>query len=99
MGCENLKPLREWFSKEDPNPEVCRPCYLRTLAGYYLGALEEGNEKGLVKEFEEIYEKSAETEDILTIAETMDNIKGKVEPSLKQKLKELDCMVQNLDTQ
>lgn len=91
-SCENVTPLLKWFEQEDPNPDVCRSCYLPKLASFYIGVLEEKGETTQVEKLKGVWEQG----EILTIAETMDTIKASVEEPLRNALKELDCEVQSI---
>ncbi|MGA2669856.1 MAG: hypothetical protein ABSF21_00310 [Dehalococcoidia bacterium] len=89
---EKVETLKDYFSLEyGPNGE-CRPCRIKPLAELYLGNLEKAKADEPAKKLIEAYE----TEEILTIAETMDNIREDAKGDLRQELERLDCMVQSL---
>lgn len=91
--CENLKPMSQWL-EEDTNEEgTCRPCSIGTLLGYYQKALEKHGNEELSKQLAA----SLEVQDdvIMSAAKAMDTIKDAADESLRQELRELDCMAQS----
>lgn len=94
-NCE-LKPLEEWVQIEDP--EQCHSCLLPTLAGMYLGTLQDAGLQQEAERLKQVYE-SADG-DVLTVARTMDSIRNGVGSETKLALEGLDCIAQTFkDTQ
>jgi len=86
-----LKPMKVWVQEEDPNG-ICRECLLAPVLQWYR---EELNEKGHTKFAEELAQIAHEAEVLpLTLCEKLDNIKGEVEESLRERLEEFDCATQ-----
>ena len=88
--CPGLKPNSDWIKGE--TPDNCPPCLIKPLAEFYLGALADAGETKHIERLTEAWE----TEDILTIATAMDNIKAEVGEPLKQVLRGFDCSAQTL---
>ena len=88
---DKVESLETFFAKEYGEDGKCRPCHLFPLASLYLKVLIDGNETELGKKLEEAYEEG----DILTIAKTMDIIKGSARLDIKKSLESLNCMAQS----
>ena len=85
-------PMKEWV-ESDPNPddgEACRPCALPVTLQWYAEELRANGEERLAKNLEN----TGLTEDPLTTAEEMDNIKDAVGAKLRERLLELDATTQ-----
>ena len=86
-----VQSLEDYFSNETgPNGE-CTPCRVQPLASLYLGVLENAGEVQAAKQLGEAFE----TQDILTIARSMDNIRSSAKDEVKQELESLDCLAQS----
>ena len=87
-------PVRAWMEggEKDGN---CPPCLIKPLAEMYLGALEQASDKTHIDALQQAWG----TNDALTIAETLDNIKAEVGDKLKKDLVLLDCMAQSYKDQ
>lgn len=83
-------PVRNWMEggEKDGN---CPPCLIKPLAEMYLGVLEQASDN----EHVDALQKAWGSNDALTIAETLDNIKAEVGDKLKKDLVLLDCMAQS----
>ncbi len=86
--CADIVGMKEWVSKEDG--PTCRPCLLAPVAQWYRDELQERGITDLAQEIEQ----AADQLDHIGLAETLDNIKGKVEPEVKNRLLEFDCLAQ-----
>lgn len=84
-----VKPVKEWVQEQDP--DICHSCLMKPLASYYMGILKEANAEAQAQKLEEAWN----TEDVLTIARTMDIIKDEVREDLKKDLIAIDCFTQN----
>lgn len=86
-----VQSLEEYFKEETgPNGE-CTPCRIQPLASLYAGVLENAGEVEAAKKLYEAYE----TQDILTIAKSMDTIKASAKNEIRQQLESLDCLAQS----
>ena len=86
-----LKPMKVWVQEEDPKG-ICRECLLAPVLQWYRDEL---SDKGYTKFVSELNQIAHEAEVLpLTLCEKLDNIKGEVEESLRERLEEFDCAAQ-----
>jgi len=85
-----VKPVSEWI-KEEPTDKHCPPCLISGLTSLYAGALQQAKKQKLYDELDEQFA----SQDILTIAQTLDKIKTRVDDNLRNELLNLDCFVQS----
>ena len=87
---EKVESLEDYFSVEyGPNGE-CRPCRMKGLAELYLGQIE-GEDAKAADELITAYD----SQDILTIAKTMDKIRLDAKGDLRDNLEQLNCIAQS----
>jgi len=91
--CKNTKKLADWLREEKQDEEACRPCNFPVLGNWYISELKEKGREDLAKEIQD----AGDTEDAMGFAEKLDQVKEKVTPKLKERLKEFDCTVQKFD--
>ncbi len=88
--CEiKVRPVEEWVQEQEEGN--CHPCLIKPLAEYYMGALSEAKADEQVKKLESAWD----SKDVLTIAKTLDQIKGEVGEDLKKELVTLDCLTES----
>ena len=86
-----LKPMKVWVQEEGPSG-ICRECLLGPVLQWYRDEL---SDKGYTKFVDELNQIAHEAEVLpLTLCEKLDNIKGEVEESLRERLEEFDCAAQ-----
>ena len=86
-----LKPMKDWVQEEDPHG-ICRECLLAPVLQWYRDELKINGHTKFVDELNQI---AHEAEVLpLTLCEKLDNIKGEVERSLRERLEEFDCAAQ-----
>jgi len=88
--CETLKPMKEWLAESAQQGEQCKECIMRPIGEYYIGALDEAKAEKQIKDLSEAWE----TQDLLTIGESMDRIKNEVGEHLRKRLTTFDCLAQ-----
>jgi hypothetical protein len=90
--CEkNVKSVTDWV--QDKEARQCPVCVLRPTAEYYIGILQTHGLDEPIKKLEAAWE----TQNVLTIAETMDKIKSEVGDNLKKDLVIVDCFAQSYE--
>ena len=90
--CNNsLKPMQEWIAGADP--EVCRPCLLGPTVSFYIGELQDRGEPQHIEQLRG----AAQAPDVSPegIALLLDEIKEKVPPAIRQRLRLIDCGAQS----
>jgi len=89
-----LKPMKDWVQEEDPRG-ICRECLLAPVLQWYRDEL---NDRGYTKFVDELNQIAREAEVLpLTLCEKLDNIKGAVEESLRERLEDFDCAAQTYE--
>lgn len=88
---QNVKPVEDWV--QDQNAKQCPVCVLRPTAEYYMGILQKANRPEQLKKLEEAWS----SQEVLTIARTMDRIKAEVGEDLKKDLITIDCFAQSFE--
>ena len=88
----DVKLMAVWVQEEDPRG-ICRECLLAPVLQWYRDEL---SSKGYsTKELDKIA-RAAEVLP-LQLCEELDKIKGEVEESLRERLKEFDCAAQTYE--
>lgn len=87
--CAGITSIKAWI--EEPDDKVCRPCLLAPLTAWYKNQLEESGFGELATELTDVVI-SGENE--YAIAAKLDEVKGRVNPELKARLREFDCHAQ-----
>ncbi len=82
--------MEAWL--QEPDDKKCRSCMLAPVTSWYYEELKEQGKPELAAEVEKATEG-----DTLTLCKVLDNIKGKVEEPLRERLKEFDCLAQSFD--
>lgn len=86
--CASIIGMRDWIQQPD-NDGVCRPCLLAPVTQWYMNELQGKGLNDLAAELE-----GAVNGDEITLATKLDEVKDKVSPDLKARLKEFDCHAQ-----
>ena len=86
--CASTISMRDWI-QQPGDGKVCRPCLLGPVIQWYNDVLKE---KGLDDLATEVV--SAVEEGEIVAATKLDEVKDKVSPELKARLREFDCHVQ-----
>lgn len=89
-----LKPMAVWVQEEDPRG-ICRECLLAPVLQWYRSELVEKGRSELIPGLDNIA-RAAEVLP-LQLCEELDKIKGEVEESLRERLKEFDCAAQTYE--
>jgi G3E family GTPase len=84
--CACIVSMEEWV--QHPS-EVCRPCLLGPVTQWYRDELQEKGLNDLAKEVEEAVDSGP-----VVLATKLDEVKNKVSPELKARLREFDCHAQ-----
>jgi hypothetical protein len=86
-ACAYITNMEEWIKQ--PDDKICRPCLLGPVTQWYRDELQENRLGELAKEVE-----SAVDNGEVALAAKLDEIKEKVSPELKERLREFDCHAQ-----
>ena len=89
-----LKPMKDWVQEPDPRG-ICRECLLPPVLQWYRDELKSKGHMNFVTDLDKIA-RAAEVLP-LQLCEKLDKIKGEVEESLRERLKEFDCAAQTYE--
>ena len=85
--CTHIIHMRDWI--QQPDDKICRPCLLGPVIQWYRDELQAKGLNDLAIEVEGAIEGGE-----ITMATKLDEIKSKVSPELKARLREFDCYAQ-----
>lgn len=85
-----IVPLAEWLGRPD-NGDTSRPDMLQVAANLYQQILEAGPHQDLAERLTAALGDEDNSPDLATL---LDEIKGQVDPRLREQLLDLDCAVQ-----
>jgi hypothetical protein len=86
--CDSVIEMATWV--QQPNGEgPCRPCLLAPVTQWYMDVLKTGGMEELATELERAVD-GGEVE----LAAKLDEVKGRVSPEVRARLKEFDCHAQ-----
>lgn len=86
--CACIVGMKEWVEQPTDGKE-CRPCLLGPVIQWYMGELQEKGLNDLATEIEKAVEGGE-----VALATKLDEVKEKVSPELKARLREFDCHAQ-----
>ena len=90
-ACPNLRPMADWL--KEGGEEACRPCLLPVTIAWYCDELKARGHPDLAAELETVRKSG----DSSRVCETMDSIKERVPPELRERLEDFDCATQNFN--
>ena len=90
--CAGTLPMAEWVEIPDDPDGACKPCILPVGAARYAEELKERGQDALAAQIERLADDPSTTP--LTLAQTLDRIKGDVTPEIGTRLREFDCHIQ-----
>ena len=90
-ACQAAPSLEDWLQAEDPDT-TCKPCVLPVALQWYVETLDENGLAEMARGLET--SAKSPTIDPLTLAQELDTIKARVDPNLRNRLRELDCTLQ-----
>jgi len=85
--CACIIDMREWI--QQPDDQKCRPCLLGPVTQWYRDELQAKGLNDLATEVEKAVEGGE-----IALATKLDEVKDKVSPELKARLREFDCHAQ-----
>ena len=93
-ACQDTPSMQAWLEADSATDQdaACKPCVLPVVTQWYLEELAETGRSEMAVALEQMTK--AEDIDPLKLAQELDNIKERVDPNFRNRLRELDCSLQ-----